>query len=158
GCRGARGGNLAAAKHRTDAGDQLAQLTRLGEVIVGAELEADDAVDGARRRGEHDDRHARALLEGAHDGEPVLLRHVEVEDDEVSRRLLEQLAQGGTAVALAHLEAVGGEILSDHFTRGRLVVDDDDVLDLSHAASRRAGSATVKVVPRPPPGLSAVTW
>src|SRR6185295_3250749 len=91
------------------------------------------------------------------DGEAVFLRHVEVEDDEVRGGLLEQLAQRGAAVALAHLEAVRGEILPHHFARGRLVVDDDDVRDLGHAASRRAGSATVKVVPRPPPGLSAVT-
>src|SRR5437764_12992915 len=54
------------AQHGADARKQLAQLTRLGEIVVGAELEADDAIDGARGCGQHDDRavgiflHARA--------------------------------------------------------------------------------------------------
>ena len=33
------------AQHRLDAREQLAQIERLGDVVVGADLEADDLVD-----------------------------------------------------------------------------------------------------------------
>ncbi len=35
---------LAAAQHRADAGQQLARIARLGQIVVGAQLEPDDAV------------------------------------------------------------------------------------------------------------------
>jgi hypothetical protein len=34
------------AKHATDAGEQLAGIEGLGDVVVGADLESGDAVDG----------------------------------------------------------------------------------------------------------------
>ncbi len=42
-----RGGRLPPAQHRADPGEQLAQAERLGDVVVGAELEPDDPVDRA---------------------------------------------------------------------------------------------------------------
>ena len=43
--------------HGADARDELAEAERLDDVVVGAELEADDAVDLLAPRGHHDDRH-----------------------------------------------------------------------------------------------------
>src|SRR5690606_18316318 len=62
-----RGDARAAPQDRADARDQLAQFARLGEIVVRAELQPDDPVDGARGGGEHDDRHVARRLELAHD-------------------------------------------------------------------------------------------
>ena len=55
-----------AAQHGLDAAAELAHRERLGDVVVGAELEAEHLVDLLGLRGEHDDRHgaARADLRG----------------------------------------------------------------------------------------------
>ena len=64
-----RGGDTFAARptagDRTDAGDQLAQPERLDDVVVGAELEPDDAVGFFSARGDDDDRHAASARAAA---------------------------------------------------------------------------------------------
>src|SRR5262245_24176480 len=47
---------LAAPQQRADAREELARRERLGEVIVGPQLEAHDAVGFVLAPGEHDDR------------------------------------------------------------------------------------------------------
>jgi hypothetical protein len=49
---------LRAAKHGTDAGDELAGIERLGNVIVSANFQAEDAIDGFSAGGEKNDGHA----------------------------------------------------------------------------------------------------
>src|SRR2546430_12850943 len=61
GCRLSGG---AAAQHRADARQQLAQLAGFGEGIVGAELEADHAIDRARSGWEPTYRYTWAAIEG----------------------------------------------------------------------------------------------
>ena len=89
----------AAAQNRSDAGDQLPELAWFRQVIVGPQFKPYDAVDRARGRREHNDGNAARLLEGTDDRQPVLLRHVEVEDDEFGLVALERLPQAGSAVA-----------------------------------------------------------
>src|SRR2546427_7897446 len=50
------GRGAGAAQDGLDAGQQLADGKRFGDVIVGAELEADDLVDLLAARGQHDHR------------------------------------------------------------------------------------------------------
>ena len=96
-----------APQQRLDPAHQLAQPERLGQVVVGAELEADDLVDLVVARGQDEDRHlgsgraeAAQDLEAVHPGEP------HVEHDEVgrlARRDLEAFLAGpgdGDLVAL----------------------------------------------------------
>src|SRR3954447_21347429 len=87
-----------AAQRGPDARAELPQRERLGDVVVGAELEAEDLVDLLGLRGEHDDRDGRARAQPPADLEPVELGHHHVEDDEVERALAE---------ALERLAAVG---------------------------------------------------
>ena len=49
-----------AAQHGAHAGHQLAEAVRLGDVVVGADLEPDDRVDLGALGGDHDDRDMRA--------------------------------------------------------------------------------------------------
>jgi hypothetical protein len=51
-----------APQHGVDARHELARVEGLGEVVVRAHLEADDAVHVVALRGEHDDRHVFAPL------------------------------------------------------------------------------------------------
>ena len=75
-----------AAKNRLHAGDELARVERLRQVVVGADLEADDLVDVLVARGEHQDRHLGAAAQTAADLDPVDVGQHQVEDDQ--RRLL----------------------------------------------------------------------
>ena len=56
GCAG-HGALAVAAQHRVDARDELARIERLGEVVVGAHFQADDAIDVLALGRQHDDRH-----------------------------------------------------------------------------------------------------
>src|SRR5829696_1020258 len=153
---GGRRGLARPADDGADARHELAQLGRLCQIVVGAEFEADDAVDRARGRGQHDDRHVGRFLEVADDRQPVLLRHVEVEHDEVRLVLGEALAQSRAAVAQVDLEAVQLEVVADHVPGGGLVVDDEDARRNAHGSTQRSvGSRISKTAPLPWPSLAA---
>ena len=153
---GPAGSDGAAPQHRADARQKLAQLGGLGEIVVGAELQPHDPVDRARRGGQHDDRNVAGLLQEADQRKPVLLRHVEVEHDEVGLGLLNRGAKRFSAVAEGDVEAVHLQVVADHVAGGGLVVDHEDVLLLGHcaSASSRSGNAIAKTAPPAEPGLS----
>ena len=156
--RAGAGSGALLLEHGADPGQQLAQLAGLGQVIVGAELEADDAVDRARSCGQHDDRYRGLLLELADDRKPVLLRHVEVEHDEIGRPARHCAPQAGGAVTGGRLEAVHTQIVGHHVARRCLVVDHDDVLALAHRDAATTGRLMMKAAPRPGPALSTSMW
>jgi hypothetical protein len=142
----------ASAQHRAHPGQELAKLARLGQIVVGAELKPHHPVNRARRGGEHDDRHAGAPLEVPDDRKTVLLRHVQIEDNQVGHLLGDRVAQAAAAIAQAHVKSVHAQIVAHHIARGLLVVDDHDVLHLAHAT----GKLMLKVAPLPGPALSTV--
>ena len=78
---GAVAAALGAAGHGPDAGDQLPEAERLDEVVVGAELEAEDPVDLVAPGRDHDDRHvgvgaqAAAHLVAVDVGQPEVEQH-----------------------------------------------------------------------------------
>src|SRR5918994_93375 len=72
-----------APQHRLDAAAELAHRERLRDVVVGAELEAEDLVDLLGLGREHDDRHRAARADLAAHVEAVHLGHHHVEHDEV---------------------------------------------------------------------------
>src|SRR5258705_10186592 len=144
-------------QHRADPRHQFPELAGLCDVVIGAELQPNDAIDRARGRRQHDDGDIDATLEVADDRQPVFFGHVEVEHHKVGHAVLDGAAQAFAAVAQRHVETVHLEVIADHLAGRRLVIDDDDMLALGHDISV-AGNMTVKVDPFPAPGLSAVTW
>jgi hypothetical protein len=116
-----------------DTREQLAQFPGLCQIIVGAHFESDDTIDRACRRREHDHRNGTGLLQIADDRQPVFLRHVQIEHDEIGLLVVQLLPQtGAAAVAERDLETMHAEIFADHFAGVRLVVDDKDARQCSH--------------------------
>ena len=97
---------LGAAQRGLDAAAELAHGERLGDVVVGAELEPEHLVDLLRLGGEHDDRHRRARAQPAADLEPVEHRQHHVEHDQVEGLLGEAVQRLAAVVGADHLVAV----------------------------------------------------
>ena len=79
-------GALRAPEQRAGAGHQLVRAEGLGDVVVRAELEPDDAIGFLRARREHDDGNGvrfRVGADRAADFEAVDLRQHQVEDEQV---------------------------------------------------------------------------
>src|SRR5438093_227175 len=118
-----------AAGDRADAGEQLARRERLGHVVVGAHLEAEDLVTLLDAAGDHDHGDVlgvRVLLEAAADLPAVELRDHDVEQDQVGvdlARLLEGVGAGGGDDDVVTLL---GEIVADQVGDVALVFDDED--------------------------------
>src|SRR5882672_1119007 len=141
---------LRPAQDRAQARDQLARRAGLRHVVVGAELEPDDAVDVVAARGEHDHRHAARLADQAQRLDAVDLRHHHVEhhdlvaarEREARRRLA--VVHGGDA------EAFALEIFPEHAGELDVVVGQQDLR--AHASDDS----------RAPPGgwflYSALPW
>jgi hypothetical protein len=100
------------------------QFVGLHEIVVGADLEADDPVDGAPGRRRHDDAGLAGLADEAGERQPVLARHGDVEDGDVDRLAGALLAEGLGVAEAHHLEALELEIFPDRLAQMFLVVDD----------------------------------
>ena len=120
---------LGAAQHGPHARHQLARAERLGQIVVGAQLQADQPVGLLHAGGEHDDRQAvggRVLAQGAGDVEAVQAGQHQVEHQQVGPLGAGQ-AQGGRAVARRqHAKARPVQIVAHDGHDARLVVHHED--------------------------------
>ena len=109
--------HLRSPQRRSDAAAELTDRERLGDVVVGAHLEAEHLVDLVVLGGEHDDRHLAAAAHAPADLDPVQLRQHDVEDDEIE------------------------PLLGEAVERLAAVVSRHDLVARPCGAGRRAGSA-----------------
>ena len=93
---------LAPAQQRAHAAHELGDRERLGDVVVGAELEAEHAVDLGVARRQHDDRHVR--LGAQRRGRPRCPRAAAA-SRRAARRRSARRARGPSAAL-----AVGGDL------------------------------------------------
>ena len=117
---------LGAAQDGADAGDHLGAAERLDHVVVGAELEADDAVGLGAAGGEDDDRDAGAGADRAADVAAVAVGQVEVEQDQVGLEALGQLERPRRRARDVRLEPLAGERLGERLGDRALVLDEQD--------------------------------
>ena len=84
-----------APQQHLDPGEQVVDVERLGDEVVGAELEAEEGVAAALRAAAHEDRHVGHVLEDAAQHQPVLVGQHQIENDQVGLVLLNLRAGGG---------------------------------------------------------------
>ena len=146
-----------AAEQRTDTGRELPGRERLGDVVVRAELQTDDAIHFLAACRQQDDRQRRARADGAAEREPVLAREHDVEDHEVELLFSEQLVGAVSVFGDERAMAVPLEVADDDVADDRVVVHDEDGRHVAHCASvghfawcsRAQSSRTVPtVIPR----------
>jgi hypothetical protein len=112
-----------AAHQGLDPGQQLARRDRLDHIVVGPQLQPDDAVDRIAQGAEQQDGRAVGPRHLAAQRQAVLAGQVDVQHHHVDQAALQHLAGGGHGVGLAHGVALGVQI-AGHFAPQRLVVLD----------------------------------
>ena len=120
---------LAPPGHRADPRDQLARREGLGDVVVGAHLEAEDLVPLFHAAGDHDHGNAAGLgilLEPPTDLPAVELRHHDVEQDDVGLVLARALEGVGAIPDQDHVVAFLGQVVADELGHVLLVLDHED--------------------------------
>ena len=133
---------LAASQHRADPGDHLGAAERLDDVVVGAHLEADDAVELAPAGGQHHDRHVRVAPQRSADVTAVAVGKRQVQEDEVRLDALRQFERLGGGPGHHGLEALAFERLRERRRDRLLVLDEED-----HARSLPEVPLPLSVVP-----------
>ncbi len=130
-------GGLDAPQDGAHAGDHLGAAERLDDVVVGAELEPDDAVRLGPAGGEDDDRDAAAGADRAADVAAVAVGQVEVEQDQVRLEGLLQLERARGGRGDVRLEPLALERLGERSGDRLLVLDEQDPGAIAHAGQHR---------------------
>ncbi len=119
---------VAATEHGVHPQNELADTERLHEVVVGPELEADDAIDLLALRRDHDDRNvlrARFALEGGTHGGARAVRQHEIEQNDVRQRLAREAQSGLGRRRRLHSVPRLREVVLENFPQVGLVLDED---------------------------------
>ena len=119
-------------QERANTRAELADRERLGDVVVGAELETDHLVELVVAGGQHDDRDGAPRAQLLAYLEPVQLRQHDVEHDEVDR-LVAEACERLLAVGCLHDDVtVALEREGQHLAHCFLVVDEKNCRGLGH--------------------------
>ena len=126
---GAAGGSSGADRRRTarTRANQFAQFERLGEVVVGAQLQPDDPVDGIAFARQHDDRNVPVLADLARQVETVFLAEVEVQRDQARRYRAPGGTQSCAVLGLGNGETLPFEAAPQQGPNLGIVIDDKNV-------------------------------
>ena len=136
-CTGAAG---AAAEDRAKSREELAGVERLGEIVVGAELQADDPIGVVAPRGQHEHRHVGGGPDAAAHLEAVQIGQHHVEDHG-GRLHPRQGGEPGRGV-VRDIDLHAGrrmEVLADHRSEARVVLDHQDPLGHGRTVACRGG-------------------
>ena len=111
-----------AAQDGADAGDQLARIERLAEIVVGAELQSDDAIDVVAARRQHQDGRVVRGAELAQHVEAADARQHHVQNQDLEVVQLELVERVAAVVHALHLEVLGLQIFGEHLAELAVVV------------------------------------
>ena len=110
------------AQDGADARHQLARIEGLAQIVVGAELEADDAVDVVAACGQHEDRRVVAGAERAQDIEAADARQHHIENQNLEIVGLELVERIAAVVHALDLEMFGAQVFAEHLTKLAIVI------------------------------------
>ena len=117
---------IGAAQDGADARQQLAQAEWLGDVIVGAEFEAGDAVDLVLAGGEHQDRRITLLAQDAADRESVQPWQHDVEDDQIGAVAPRPIQRRHAIAGVQHRVPLALEVVAQRLGERRIVFYQQD--------------------------------
>jgi hypothetical protein len=134
--------DIAAAQPGADPGDQFLGRERLGDVVVGAGLQAEDHVDRVGLGRQHHDRDTGFHPDLATDLQPVLAGQHQVEQHQVGACLVEGCHGLVTRADEDGLEALLTEHDTEHLAERRVVVDDQNPAFHQNLRMPAAGAST----------------
>ncbi len=117
-------GQHGSAHRGSQPGEQLVHAERLGEVVVGAEVEGLDLGGLGAAARQHDDRDRRPAAQAAHDVEPVHAGQAEIEDHGVGMVAGGELERVLAGAGQIDLVATGAEVDVERLQDADVVVDD----------------------------------
>ena len=124
-----------AAHHGLHARQKLARLKGLGQVIVGAHFQAQDAIHRIAARGEHEDGDGLACgAQAPAQRQAILARHHDVEHQHVEALARQQPGGAGRIAHRTHLQALLAQIALQQGAQFGLVVGDQDAGGVTHGA------------------------
>jgi hypothetical protein len=133
-------GRLGATQQGFDAGDELAGAEGLGDVIVGAHFEADNAVGFIAARGQHENGkpvEGFVLADFTANVQAGHFREHQIEQEKIGRRLLERGEAAGAVEGGVDLKAFVGKVIADQFNDIAIVFNDQYAF---HEGISRSGS------------------
>ncbi|HJU57110.1 MAG TPA: hypothetical protein VJ774_00005 [Actinomycetota bacterium] len=135
------GPHTCAEEHRVD---------RLGQVVIGAELDASNRARDVVDRGDHHYRQMSqpgVVLQPLEDLVPVDLRHNDVQQDHVEALRAHEVERLGTALDRGDLVSVRLQASREHRAVHGIIVDDEHGRAVVHGSSsgaRRSSSSSVR--------------
>src|SRR5476651_2198833 len=147
---------VGAAQDGADALEQQALRERLADEIVGAHAQAQHLVDLLVLGGEEDHGELLRLADLVQQLHAVHARHLDVEDAEVGRSLVETFERRGAVIVGLHLEALGFKQHRHGREDVAVVVDQSDVLAHGVASPDRLAEMLAQTGWLPPPIRSAI--
>jgi hypothetical protein len=135
-------------QNRADAREQFPETERLGDVIVGTELKADDTVDFITAMpGRDDDRNVRMGANLPQEVQPVILAEPEIQNDQARIRCGEVAAQFASTGHSAGWHIVFLEVAGHHLPHRRIIVHNEDMARfpgvIAHAFAASAGGGSI---------------
>src|SRR5262245_12767185 len=116
------------AQRRAHPGEKLIHAKRLGDVIIGAEVERLNLAGLVTAAGQHHDRHALvARSNHSQQFEPLHVRQPEIEDHQIRLLLLQQLKRDAPIWRFKDIIAVRAQAHPKQLANGRLIVNDKDL-------------------------------
>ena len=126
-----------AAKYCLDARAQFAQIERLGDIVVGTQLEPHDPIDHIVGGGKHHNRYIAARADTAGNVESAFARQVDVKNDQVRHTVVEMFVQLATICRGFDDIAVAAQIFHDHGAQVGFIINQHKALSAGHRGSSR---------------------
>ena len=136
----ARGGRrlAGAAKDGADSGDQFAGIERLGQVVVGADFQAEDAVNGLASGGKQKHGNRRLLAQRFQQLESRAAGQHHVQHDQLVLAGQRRAQSGSVIVGGIHAEAFAFEKAFQQVDQGVVVIHDEQAVHGIYFALSRA--------------------
>ncbi|SIP88608.1 hypothetical protein SAMN05880592_10121 [Bosea sp. TND4EK4] len=118
--------------------ENLAQVERLGDVVIGTNLKPDDTINHLIPSRQHDDRNVGSSADFARERQAIIVSwQDQIEKDQVNRPETEFLPQ---ALAIrSDTDLIPGffQIATDHLADTLIVIDDQNTLTIARQINHR---------------------